>query len=208
MTGMNNKKNMIKNLIFDFGNVLLVSNFEKYLENLYTDEGEREKVRAIVFDKEFTRKMDLGHQSSEELFAELSIQHPDLAPLLKRFLSHWLDHLFGEMPGMKALMQKYKAMGYKLYGLSNWSDMIYPVMEKYDIFNLLDGRVISCEEHMIKPEPEIYQCLFQSFHLKPEECVFADDKAENVEAGRKMGMPGIVFRNAEQYERELRIILG
>ena len=77
-------------------------------------------------------------------------------------------------------------------------------MEQYDIFNLLDGYIISSEVHKIKPEPGIYQCLFDRFSLKPEECVFADDKEENVEASRKEGMPAIVFKNAEQFEAELR----
>jgi len=76
-------------------------------------------------------------------------------------------------------------------------------MEQFPIFRLLDGQVISSEEHVIKPEPAIYQCLFERFNLKPEECVFADDRVENIEAGRALGMEGVVFTDAEQYEKEL-----
>ena len=89
--------------------------------------------------------------------------------------------------------------------------MVLPVhitMAQYEIFKLLDGQVISSEEHFIKPEPEIYERLFARFNLKPEECVFTDDRPENIEGGRALGMEGIVFQNAEQYERELREIIA
>ena len=61
---------------------------------------------------------------------------------------------------------------------------------------------------MIKPEAEIYQRLFNKFNLKPEECLFADDRAENIEGGRRVGMEGIVFTDARQYERELEEVLS
>ena len=67
---------------------------------------------------------------------------------------------------------------------------------------------ISSEEKVIKPEPEIYQRLFDKFNLKPEECIFADDRAENIEGGRRLGLDGIVFKDAKQYERELREYLA
>ena len=81
-------------------------------------------------------------------------------------------------------------------------------MEQYDIFELLDGYIVSSEVHKIKPEPEIYQCLFDRFSLNPEECVFADDRVENVVAGRRLGMDGIVFSDAAQFEKELRKLLN
>ena len=80
-------------------------------------------------------------------------------------------------------------------------------MAQFEIFNLLDGYIISSEEKVIKPEAEIYHCLFNRFNLKPEECIFADDRAENIEGGRRVGMEGIVFTDARQYERELRILI-
>ena len=67
---------------------------------------------------------------------------------------------------------------------------------------------ISSEEKVIKPEPEIYQRLFTKFNLKPEECIFTDDRVENIEGGSRLGMDGIVFKDAKQYERELREYLA
>ena len=50
---------------------------------------------------------------------------------------------------------------------------------------------------MIKPDAGIYQCLFDKYILNPKECVFIDDRPENIEGGRKLGMEGIVFTDYE-----------
>ena len=53
-----------------------------------------------------------------------------------------------------------------------------------------------------------FEAFFKKFHIKPEECIFTDDKVENIEGGRRLGMDGIVFASAKQYERELRARLS
>ena len=106
------------------------------------------------------------------------------------------------------LLTQLKAEGYKLYGLTNWCSKVHLTMTQFPIFKLLDGQIISSEEKVIKPEPEIYQRLFTKFNLKPEECIFTDDRVENIEGGSRLGMDGIVFKDAKQYERELREYLA
>ena len=46
---------------------------------------------------------------------------------------------------------------------------------------------------MAKPEPEIYQYLFRTYDLKPEECFFIDDLEKNIRAAKEAGMDGIIF---------------
>lgn len=198
---------MIRHLIFDFGNVLLESDFELFISRITNDERVKDLFRQHVFTRQFTHKLDLGYQSSSQLFAQLAQQYPLLAPTLVQFEGRWMEHLVGEMPGMYALLQRYKQQGFKLYGLSNWSDLIYPVLAKYPIFGLLDGRIISYEEHLVKPDPAIYQVLLDRFSLTPQECLFTDDKPENVVTAQQLGMQGIVFRNAAQFEVELNSII-
>ena len=81
-------------------------------------------------------------------------------------------------------------------------------MAQYPIFQLLEGEVISSEEKIIKPDNAIYERLCQKYNLLPEECLFADDRMENVVAAQNLGMQAICFEDAEQYERELRKILS
>ena len=72
----------------------------------------------------------------------------------------------------------------------------------------IDGKVISAMVGMIKPDAGIYQCLFDKYNLNPEECVFIDDRLENIEGGRKLGMEGIVFTDYETGKKKLERMLS
>lgn len=126
----------------------------------------------------------------------------------KYFGDHYPEFVLGEMKGMRSLLVRLKAKGYKLYGLTNGPSRIHATMKQFPIFQLLDGQVISSEEHLIKPELAIYECICERYGLIPAECVFADDKLENVESATAYGMQGICFKDATQYELELQALVS
>ena len=82
------------------------------------------------------------------------------------------------------------------------------VCDQYPIFNELEGKVVSGEEFMIKPDAEIYHCLLDRYSLEASESIFIDDNADNVEGARKVGMHAVQFKNAEQLEKELKEVYG
>lgn len=198
---------MIRNIILDFGKVLVDYDFDIFFRRYVPDENRRKQFVPILYNDGLTPVVDRGEKPFEEIVDDLIAENPEFEPELRIFSEHYPDLITGEIPEMKNLLVKLKSEGFKLYGLSNWCSKVYITMDQYDIFKLLDGYIVSSEVHKIKPEPDIYQCLFERFNLKPEECVFADDKEENVEASIKEGMPAIVFKNAEQFETELRKLL-
>ncbi|MBR6111401.1 MAG: HAD family phosphatase [Paludibacteraceae bacterium] len=198
---------MIRNIILDFGKVLVDYDFDIFFRRYVPDENRRKQFVPILYNDGLTPVVDRGEKPFEEIVDDLIAENPEFEPELRIFSEHYPDLIIGEIPGMKNLLKRLKTEGFKLYGLSNWCSKVYITMDQYDIFKLLDGYIISSEVHKIKPEPDIYQCLFERFNLKPEECVFADDKEENVEASRKEGMLAVVFKNAEQFEAELRKLL-
>lgn len=198
---------MIRNIILDFGKVLVDYDFDIFFRRYVPDEERRKQFVPILYNDGLTPVVDRGEKPFEEIVDDLIAEYPEFEPELRIFSEHYPDLITGEISGMKELLKKLKAEGFKLYGLSNWCSKVYITMEQYDIFKLLDGYIVSSEVHKIKPEPGIYQCLFERFDLKPEECFFADDKEENVEASKKEGMPAVVFKNAEQFETELRKLL-
>ena len=84
--------------------------------------------------------------------------------------------------------------GYSIYLLSNASTRFAEVAKQYySILNEFDGIVFSAPLKLAKPDPAIYRYLFDTYQLKPEECFFLDDLAENIAAGQALGMNGIVF---------------
>jgi putative hydrolase of the HAD superfamily len=85
--------------------------------------------------------------------------------------------------------------GFRTYVLSNASDLFFTYFNNFGPLSDFDGAVVSCQEKLLKPEPEIYQRLLERYDLVPEECFFIDDRRENVDAARSLGMEGHVFRN-------------
>lgn len=71
--------------------------------------------------------------------------------------------------------------------------------------DILSGQIVSSEEKCLKPDKEIYLKLFEKYNLKPSECYFIDDKEENIEAGKRLGMDGFVFKdNVEELKNDLK----
>ncbi len=198
---------MIKNLIFDFGKVLVDYDFEAFFRKHIPDAERCRAFTPVLYNVEIQQLLDRESKPFDEIMEEVIYNNKEYEHEIRTFIDLYPTIVTCEIPGMYDLLTCLKAEGYKLYGLTNWCSKVYLTMEQFPIFRLLDGQIISSEEHVIKPEPAVYQCLFERFNLKPEECVFADDRAENIEGGRAMGMEGIVFTDAVQYEKELRQIL-
>ena len=198
---------MTRNLVFDFGKVLVEYDFVDFFRRLIPDARRCMQLASIMTDDETLRRFDREEKPIEELVKDLISENPAFEDEIRLFAERYPEIITGEMPGMKELLARLKGEGFSLYGLSNWCSKVYVTMRQYDIFQLMDGYVISSEEHLVKPEAGIYHRLYEKFGLKPEECIFADDKQENIEGARRTGMRGIVFENAAQYERELRRML-
>ncbi len=184
---------MIKNLIFDFGKVLVNHDLQPLLERHFGDD----EVSLIGFHKIL----------SDPEFINIK-RYPEYSDAFMFFKDNYLEEITGEIEGMRVLLKKLKQSGFKLYGLTNWSDTIYRVMEKFDIFQLLDGVVISCEEHFIKPEKEIYLRLCDKYGLKPSECLFTDDRMVNVLGAKAIGMEAVLFTTPKEYIFEIERIFG
>ena len=200
--------NMIKNLIYDFGRVLVTYDFEHISSFGFASEEDLQSFVNIVSDPAFVRRCDLELIPFEDLIREMQHTYPQWKEQWQLFYDRYLEFVTGEMPGMYAYMTELKARGYKLYGLSNWCSTIYRVMKEYKIFNLLDGFVVSSDYQLVKPDPAIYRILLDKYDLKAEECVFADDRADNVEAAQQVGMQAIVFTTTEAYKEALELLLA
>ncbi len=101
-------------------------------------------------------------------------------------------------------LRELKAQGLKIYILSNFGKRAFEInSEIYPFLELIDGRVISYEVQLIKPEPEIYKCIIDKYSILPENAVFIDDRKINIDAAIKFGLKGIVFENYNQARMEL-----
>lgn len=195
---------MIKNIIFDFGKVLVDYDFDRFTARLISDREEQLRFMHMVCDDDFVAMCDKEDTPIQQIIDEQKCIHPEWAIYLQQFHDRFSECVTGEIPGMKELLARLRRQGFALYGLTNWSSLVHPVIAQYDILRMLDDRLISSEEHLLKPDVRIYQRLTEKFGLKAEECLFTDDKPINIEGARAAGMQGIVFKDAHQFEEELQ----
>ena len=85
---------------------------------------------------------------------------------------------------------------YCVYYLTNMPQDIFELLEQRGTFERFDGGVASCEVHINKPDPRIYQALLDKYSLKAEECVFIDDNLANVQAAFSMGFAGVQMKDS------------
>ena len=194
---------MIKNLVFDFGKVLVDYDFIHIIRTFFTDKREEAEFVRLFTDEAFIDRCDKEDVPFAETIRDMQQRYPQFKVQAQAFHDHYVDFVTGEVPGMQEVLKTLKAEGYKLYGLTNWCNVVHQVMPRYEIFSLLDGRLISSEEHLIKPDPAIYRRFCEKFQVKPEECLFTDDKPKNIAGAQSIGMKAILFQNAAQYMHDL-----
>ena len=201
----------ITTLLLDFGRVLVDYDFDRFFAVLRADYRVSEAAFAefmqVVLAEETYSSLDRELIPFARQVDMLKQQHPACAELFEAFDKRFQEVVTGEVPGMQQLLDELRAGGYRLYGLSNWSSKVYETMRNYsEIFSLLHGRVLSCEEHLLKPEPEIYRRALDRWGLNAEECVFVDDKQANIDGCQAVGIKGIRFAGCTALRRQLRLL--
>ena len=179
---------MIKNIVFDFGNVLVRWDPHFVFDPYFGDVEKAAWFIENVCDSKWNGEMDRGKTYAQGI-RELTARFPQWAKEIQYYYDKWPDMLGGEIPGMSGLICSLKDAGYGIYGITNWSVETFPIARaRYRIFDFLDGMVVSGEEHLLKPEPEIYRKLFDRYGLVPGECVFIDDNADKVNLDWRVGL--------------------
>uniref|UniRef100_A0AB33J356 HAD-IA family hydrolase n=1 Tax=Prevotella sp. GTC17259 TaxID=3236795 RepID=A0AB33J356_9BACT len=194
---------MIKNIVFDFGGVLVDWNPHYLFDSFLGSRDKADWFLSNICTHTWIRQMDAG-KTFDQGVAELAAQHPDWADAIYTYRSRWREMISGLMPGMEDYVKELKREGYHVYGLSNWVKETFDIVEQeFSVFQELEGMVISGREGVIKPFPEIYRLLLTRYNLQADECVFVDDVAENVEGARAVGMQGILFRGLDNLRNEI-----
>lgn len=194
----------MKNVIFDFGNVLVRWEPEKIYAAHFGDEAKAWWFLRHITDLDWRQRIDAG-ESQDECIRELQARHPDYADAIEIYRSHWREMLTGEMPGMSDLVKELKAIT-SVYGLTNWSMETFPEARRhFHILQLIDRYVVSGAEHLVKPDHRLFQVLLDRYNLRAADCIFVDDNPDNVQAANALGMEGIQFTGAEALRAKLGI---
>jgi len=184
-----------KNIVFDFGGVLVDWNPRYLYNDLFDDKTEMEEFLSNVCTNEWNVQQDAGRSLAEatELLIEQFPEHQDM---IKRYYDDWKVMLKDEIPENTALLEPLSKK-YKLFGLTNWSGETFPyAKERFPFFNkYFEGIVVSGDEKMIKPNKEIFWLLLERYSISAEECVFIDDNLDNVIAAKEIGFDTVHLDN-------------
>lgn len=202
---------MIKNIIFDIGNVLASFRWRDYFHDLgFTGEKFDRIAAATVLHPTMWNEFDRSLMSDDEIIARCIEREPEYEQEIRLIFTK-TELLVEEYIHSYNWIKSLKEQGYNVYLLSNYGRTSFEAAKEHgrlSFLPLVDGGVISYEVQIVKPEPEIYKALLKKYNLKAEECVFLDDKAENIEAAVALGFHGIVVRSYEQAAEELNRVYG
>ena len=196
---------MIKNVIFDIGNVLVDFRWRVLMEELGLPAETQAIFAKTVFGSRWWGELDHGIYEEAEILAHF---REDNKEHLDEFDLVWDNRgrLVEPYAYAVAWIEQLKASGLKVYLLSNYPRDVFTLHMECGCFPFLDrvdGRVVSGFVKMVKPNADIYEYLLSEYGLAAGEGVFVDDREENVETARALGMKGIVFQGYEQACSEL-----
>jgi putative hydrolase of the HAD superfamily len=185
---------MIKNIIFDMGNVLIAWDPPMLVRRLGLSEEDQEILLQEVFGCSEWAGLDRGTLEPKEALALAAHRIPErLHTTALTCMAEWWKGPLVPVTGMEKLIAELKRMGYRIYLLSNATSCLHEYFPRIPGSQYFDGMIVSADWKLLKPEHELYEKLFESFSLIPEECFFIDDSPLNIDAARCLGMPGTVF---------------
>mgnify|MGYP001376182579 FL=1 len=132
---------------------------------------------------------------------------PEYKRLIEMFYGRWEEMLKKEISGTVKILEDLKRNNYRLIALTNWSAETFPIAKKkYKFLKLFEGIVVSGKIKMLKPFKEIYDFTLEKYNLDPKECVFIDDRLDNIQGAVRCGINGIHFESPEKLINELKKI--
>jgi glucose-1-phosphatase len=194
---------MVKNIIFDLGNVLISFKPSEYFDKKKYPKAIKATILSDIFGSKEWQLLDKGEITTPEAIEAIakgsSLNKEEIAHIfnLRTDLIFPLDQNVRILPGLKK-------RGLRLYFLSNFPlDIFDEVKNGYYFFKYFDGGIISADVKSSKPERRIYEILMERYALMAEECLFIDDIEVNVRTAEQIGMKGIFTNGAQEISRDI-----
>lgn len=190
---------MIKNIVFDMGNVLVYFQAERYLQK-YPEH--QKTLNNEVFRSVEWLQVDRGVLTEQEAVCRVCARLPQyLHSTVEDLFCNWHEDI-PPVEGMNELVKDLTQAGYRLYLCSNTGKEFCNFRRHIEVLSYFAGEFISANWQLLKPDENLYRAFYSHFNLVPDECFFIDDSPPNIESARRTGMQGVVFNNDVTYLRQ------
>ncbi|MCX6253751.1 MAG: HAD family phosphatase [Bacteroidia bacterium] len=199
---------MIKNIVFDLGNVLISFKPSEFFSKKNYPENIKATILSDIFGSEEWLLLDNGKINTQEAIDGIALK----SSLKKEEIAHIFNlrtELMFPLDQNVRLLPELKKQGFRLYFLSNFPmDIFEEVKTGYYFFKYFDGGIISAEAKFSKPDSRIYEIVLEKYSLNPGECLFVDDIEINVRAAEATGMKGFVTNGSLEISKEIEKVLN
>ena len=191
---------ILKNLVFDMGNVLIEWNSEKILQAITDDKKLQNLLRKEVFETGLWVQTDEGVKTREEMIEivsdKIGEEYRNEITQLSRYWYKYVDVYTKVQDRIIELSKN----GYNIYILSNTAYTFYDLVKEgyLPVTSIAKGIVLSCEERVLKPNEKIYNILLERYNLDPHNTMFFDDLPENIWGAARCGINGFVVENENE----------
>jgi epoxide hydrolase-like predicted phosphatase len=183
---------MIKNVIFDLGNVLISFIPSEYLKKKNYPLNIRKTIINDIFHSDEWKYLDNGDITVGEAIDSISHKSALKREEITLVFNLRRDIMFPLDDNVR-LLPELRKQGFRLYYLSNFPlDTFEEVKNDYYFFRYFDGGIISAEVKLSKPDIRIFRHIMDNYNLKPDECIYIDDIEENVRVAESVGMTGLL----------------
>ena len=195
----------IKNIVFDFGGVVMDWDPRYFFKDHFNDDEKMEYFLKNIVTDEWNGEQDRGRTLAEGTEIQVA-KHPEWEKEIRAYYDNWTTMLKSDIPHNVEVLRKLEHSKYELFGLTNWSAETFPyALENYDFFKLFEDKiVVSGTEKLIKPDPTIWNVLLDRYQIKAEESVFIDDNFNNIKTAESLGFICVHIKKDTNLERELR----
>ena len=199
---------MIRNIIFDLGNVLISFIPSEFLKKKNYPQNIRNTILNDIFRSEEWKMLDNGDITTREAIDSITLKSTLKREEIALIFSLRTEIMF-PLDNNVRLLPALKKQGFRLYYLSNFPlDSFEEIRNDYFFFRHFDGGIISSEVKLSKPDLRIYKLFLDKYSLLPEECLYIDDMEENVDSARLAGMKALTTFGSESISELLEKELG
>lgn len=199
---------MIKLIIFDLGGILVPEKKPEILEYVTKEIGcTKEQLEENL--KEYDAALTKGEITLKEFYRKLLKRcgiEKDREEIVKKHVEEYKRTSTKRSEEIINIIEDLK-INYEVVALTNTEIEIGNYNKEQGLFQYFERAFLSTEMHMKKPDAMIFQKVLEECHVRADEALFIDDKEENTEGARELGIPCILYENPKQLKKMLEIIL-